>query len=176
MDTQLLYALAEHNGRRLRSPEEQNTFLIELLARCRAIIPETVRTPHELLRELRRLGWVCFEDLLTLRICAPLPYEGMVQTVEARIKETGKTPAELRRDGTLLPLLVGLYSAVGMHNMLKLLAQPWDPNMDWEDWGKWVWQMGWAQHSPYLTAEGGGPLYQIRPPAENLAVDADKVA
>ncbi|MBP9747314.1 hypothetical protein KBD13_00015 [Patescibacteria group bacterium] len=175
MDTQLLYALAEHNGRRLRSPEEQNTFLIELLARCRAIIPETVRTPHELLRELRRLGWVCFEDLLTLRICAPLPYEGMVQTVEARIKETGKTPEELCRDTMLLPLLVGLYSEVGMRSMFKLLARPWNPHMDWEDWGNWVAEKGWIQRSPYRGLEGGY-LYWIRPPAENLAADADKVA
>lgn len=176
MDTTLLYALAEHNGQRFRSSQERLTFLADFLKRHKTLLSSMVVTRLDLLWEFRRLGWVQWEDATTLRVCAPVPYEGMAAVVAARIKETGKTPAELRRDGTLLPLLVGLYSEVGMRSMFKLLAQPWDPNTDWEDWGKWVWQMGWAQHSPYLTAEGGGPLYQIRPPAENLAVDADKVA
>lgn len=174
MDTLLLYALAEHNGQRFRSSQERLAFLADFLKRRTTLLPSTTVTRLDLLWEFRRLGWVRWEDALTLRVCVPIPYQEIVTAVETRIQETGKTPEELRRDGTLLPLLVGLYSEVGLRNMFRILARPWDPTLDWEDWGNWVWQQGWVQRSPCLTPEGGGPLYQIRPPAKNLAADADK--
>lgn len=175
MDTQLLYALAEHNGQRLHSSEERLAFLADFLEKHKTLLPSTVVTRLDVLWEFRRFGWVRWEDAATtLRVSAPVPYERMAAVVEARIEETGKMPEELRRENTLLPLLVGFYSEVGLHNMFRILARPWDPTMDWEDWGNWVWAQGWVQRSPCLTPEGGGPLYQIRPPAENLPADADK--
>lgn len=175
MDTQLLYALAEHNGRRLHTSQERLAFLADFLKRHQNLLPSAVVTRLDLLWEFRRLDWVRWEDVSTLRVCAPIPHEGMAAVVEARIKETGKTPEELCRDTMLLPLLVGLYSEVGMRSMFKLLARPWNPHMDWEDWGNWVAEKGWIQRSPYRGLEGGY-LYWIRPPAENLAADADKAA
>ncbi len=172
MDATLLLALAEHNGRRFYWPAQDPLFK-EFLARHRAAIPTTIITHEDLITELKRIGWVCQENATTLRITAPLEHNA-IATVETRLKSAGVT-SETPLD-TSLPLLQGLYSEGGLLRAFKALAvATYSLGRTGEDLQEYAAQENWIRRSPYRRTDGL-PLYWIRPPAENLAADADKAA
>lgn len=172
MDTQLLYALAEHNGRRFYWPA-RDPFFEEFLARHRATIPTIIIAHEDLIAELKRIGWVRQENATTLRITAPLEHNDLA-AVEIRLKSaclTAETPLD-----TSLPLLQGLYSEGRLLRAFQLLAQyTYSLGRTGEGLQQYAAQRNWIRQSPYRRTDSL-PLYWIRPPAENLAADADKAA